>query len=172
MIDNDSGVEGAPWRAPEQHDATCHDMSCLMNFYDFLQALFFFGAPRPDVCYTWWTLAAAQLAESLVDSRLSDIFDLNALQKFVHLCMADQGPGLKLTRWGPDVSDSVRCLPEIFGSHNDWFWRESLGVKGLVSGGIGPHPEDDPDTSQMAAGRGWTGMGEILVEVMTRYRML
>jgi len=45
-------------------------------------------------------------------------------------------------------------------------------VKGLVSGGIGPHPEDDPDTSQMAAGRGWTGMGEILVEVMTRYRML
>lgn len=57
---------------------------------------------KPDVCYTWWTLAAAQLAESLVDSRLSDIFDLNALQKFVHLCMADQG-------------------------------------------GIGPHPEDDPD---------------------------
>lgn len=121
---------------------------------------FFWGALRPDVCYTWWTLAAAQLAESLVDSRLSDIFDLNALQKFVHLCMADQGSGLKLTRWGPDVSDSVRCFPE------------SLGVKALVSGGIGPHPEDDPDTSQMAAGRGWTGMGKILVEVMTSYRML
>jgi len=42
VIGNDSGVEGAPWGAPEQHDATCHDMSCLMNFYDFLQVLFFF----------------------------------------------------------------------------------------------------------------------------------
>lgn len=45
------------------------------------------------MCYTWWTLAATQLAAPVVGSALPDIFDLKALEQFVHVCMGAQGPG-------------------------------------------------------------------------------
>ena len=43
------------------------------------------------MCYTWWTLAAAQLAEPVIRSQLQDLFDLPSLEAFVHLCMGEHG---------------------------------------------------------------------------------
>eukprot|EP00931_Biecheleriopsis_adriatica_P119531 TRINITY_DN94760_c0_g1_i1.p1 TRINITY_DN94760_c0_g1~~TRINITY_DN94760_c0_g1_i1.p1 ORF type:complete len:394 (-),score=86.82 TRINITY_DN94760_c0_g1_i1:15-1172(-) len=57
-----------------------------------------------DACYTWWTLASAELLLSSQggDASLSSLFRLEDLRAFVNSCMA-------------------------------------------VSGGVAPHPDDDPD---------------------------
>ena len=49
------------------------------------------GEPRPDTCYTWWTLAAAHLAEPVINCQLGDLFDLTNLESFIHLCKGDKG---------------------------------------------------------------------------------
>eukprot|EP00913_Durusdinium_trenchii_P002549 g2358.t1 len=43
---------------------------------------------KADACYTWWTLAAAEL---LAGSEIVSMFDLEALEEFVEHCMSAEG---------------------------------------------------------------------------------
>ncbi|CAK9081666.1 unnamed protein product [Durusdinium trenchii] len=46
------------------------------------------GGKKADACYTWWTLAAAEL---LAGSEIVSMFDLEALEEFVEHCMSAEG---------------------------------------------------------------------------------